>query len=64
MANPKKRAPENAPGDFFVGSTCIDCDAYRPPAAVGTSATFPVMPRLARPQADHPAARPSIKERW
>ncbi len=29
MANPKKRAPENVPGDFFVDSTCIDCDACR-----------------------------------
>ena len=29
MANPKKRAPENVPGDFFVDSTCIDCDARR-----------------------------------
>ena len=23
MANPKKRVPENVPGDFFVDSTCI-----------------------------------------
>src|SRR6476620_3099977 len=29
MANPGKRLPENAPGDFFVDSTCIDCDACR-----------------------------------
>ena len=29
MANPKKRALENVPGDFFVDSTCIDCDACR-----------------------------------
>src|ERR1051325_147615 len=29
MANPRKRVPENAPGDFFVDSTCIDCDACR-----------------------------------
>ncbi len=29
MANPKKRLPENAPGDFFVDSTCIDCDTCR-----------------------------------
>ena len=29
MANPKKRVPENSPGDFFVDSTCIDCDACR-----------------------------------
>src|SRR5438105_2650459 len=29
MANPKKRVPANVPGDFFVDSTCIDCDACR-----------------------------------
>ncbi len=29
MANPAKRVPENIPGDFFVDSTCIDCDACR-----------------------------------
>ncbi|QEL18671.1 MBL fold metallo-hydrolase [Limnoglobus roseus] len=29
MANPKKRVPENAPGDFFVDSTCINCDTCR-----------------------------------
>lgn len=29
MANPKKRVVENVPGDFFVDSTCIDCDACR-----------------------------------
>src|SRR5260370_15163386 len=29
MANPKKRVRENIPGDFFVDSTCIDCDACR-----------------------------------
>jgi glyoxylase-like metal-dependent hydrolase (beta-lactamase superfamily II)/ferredoxin len=29
MANIGLRLPENAPGDFFVDSTCIDCDACR-----------------------------------
>jgi glyoxylase-like metal-dependent hydrolase (beta-lactamase superfamily II)/ferredoxin len=29
MANIKKRVPEDAPGDFFVDSTCIDCDTCR-----------------------------------
>src|SRR2546421_4013969 len=29
MANVKKRVLENVPGDFFVDSTCIDCDACR-----------------------------------
>lgn len=37
MANPSKRVPENVPGDFFVDSTCIDCDACRQiaPSAFG-----------------------------
>lgn len=26
MANPQLRLPENVPGDFFVDSSCIDCD--------------------------------------
>jgi glyoxylase-like metal-dependent hydrolase (beta-lactamase superfamily II)/ferredoxin len=29
MANLSLRLPENIPGDFFVDSTCIDCDACR-----------------------------------
>jgi glyoxylase-like metal-dependent hydrolase (beta-lactamase superfamily II)/ferredoxin len=29
MANLRKRVAENVPGDFFVDSTCIDCDACR-----------------------------------
>jgi hypothetical protein len=29
MAIPRKRVPENVPGDFFVDSTCIDCDSGR-----------------------------------
>ena len=29
MANIALRLPENIPGDFFVDSTCIDCDACR-----------------------------------
>ncbi len=41
MANPKKRVPENVPGDFFVDSTCIDCDACRQiaPAVFGQAAS-------------------------
>jgi glyoxylase-like metal-dependent hydrolase (beta-lactamase superfamily II)/ferredoxin len=41
MANPRKRVPENVPGDFFVDSTCIDCDACRQiaPPAFGEAAT-------------------------
>jgi glyoxylase-like metal-dependent hydrolase (beta-lactamase superfamily II)/ferredoxin len=29
MANPKKSVAENVPGDFFVDTTCIDCDTCR-----------------------------------
>lgn len=29
MANLNKQVPENAPGDFFVDWTCIDCDTCR-----------------------------------
>ena len=29
MALPAHRLPENVPGDFFVDSSCIDCDACR-----------------------------------
>lgn len=29
MANPGRRVSENVAGDFFVDSTCIDCDACR-----------------------------------
>jgi glyoxylase-like metal-dependent hydrolase (beta-lactamase superfamily II)/ferredoxin len=29
MANPRKGVTENVPGDFFVDSTCINCDACR-----------------------------------
>ena len=41
MANPRRRVPENAPGDFFVDLTCIDCVTCRQiaPAAFGQAAT-------------------------
>jgi glyoxylase-like metal-dependent hydrolase (beta-lactamase superfamily II)/ferredoxin len=41
VANPRKRVPENVPGDFFVDSTCIDCDTCRQiaPAVFGQAAT-------------------------
>jgi glyoxylase-like metal-dependent hydrolase (beta-lactamase superfamily II)/ferredoxin len=29
MANISKRVPEDVPGDFFVDTTCIDCDTCR-----------------------------------
>ncbi len=40
MANFGKQVPENVPGDFFVDSTCIDCDTCRQlaPAVFGEAA--------------------------
>ena len=29
MASPAQRLPDNAPGEFYVDRTCIDCDACR-----------------------------------
>jgi ferredoxin len=29
MANPSDRTPENAPGRYYVDSSCIDCDQCR-----------------------------------
>jgi glyoxylase-like metal-dependent hydrolase (beta-lactamase superfamily II)/ferredoxin len=42
MANPDKRVAENDPGDFFVDTTCIDCDACRQlaPAVFGEAAEY------------------------
>jgi glyoxylase-like metal-dependent hydrolase (beta-lactamase superfamily II)/ferredoxin len=40
MANPLKSVPENVAGEFFVDSTCIDCDTCRQlaPATFGEAA--------------------------
>src|SRR5579864_9497110 len=40
MANRSKQVRENVPGDFFVDSTCIDCDTCRQlaPAVFGEGA--------------------------
>lgn len=42
MANFNKRVPENVPGEFFVDSTCIDCDTCRQlaPATFGETDTY------------------------
>jgi glyoxylase-like metal-dependent hydrolase (beta-lactamase superfamily II)/ferredoxin len=41
MADPQKRVTENVPGDYFVDSTCIDCDTCRQiaPQVFGEAAT-------------------------
>ena len=56
MANPKKRVPENVPGDFFVDSTCIDCDACRQiaPTVFGEAAETSFV--KAQPVFQHPPA--------
>ena len=42
MANFNKRVPENVPGEFFVDSTCIDCDTCRQlaPATFGETSAY------------------------
>jgi ferredoxin len=42
MANFNKRVPENVPGEFFVDSTCIDCDTCRQlaPATFSETAAY------------------------
>jgi ferredoxin len=42
MANFNKRVPENVPGEFFVDSTCIDCDTCRQlaPAIFGETGAY------------------------
>src|SRR5215470_14068610 len=42
MANFNKRVPENVPGEFFVDSTCINCDTCRQlaPATFGEADDF------------------------
>src|SRR3954451_8964132 len=57
MANRGKSVAENVPGDFFVDSTCIDCDTCRQlaPAVFGEA---PGHAFVRRPPAT-PAARPA-----
>lgn len=42
MANPKKRVPENVPGEFFADTTCINCDTCRQiaPLVFGEAAEY------------------------
>jgi glyoxylase-like metal-dependent hydrolase (beta-lactamase superfamily II)/ferredoxin len=57
MADPKRRVPGNAPGDFFVDDTCIDCDTCRqlapavfaPAGGQSVVARQPATPDEARP---------------
>jgi glyoxylase-like metal-dependent hydrolase (beta-lactamase superfamily II)/ferredoxin len=45
MANLALRLPQNVPGDFFVDSTCIDCDACRQiaPATFGEDGDYSIV---------------------
>jgi glyoxylase-like metal-dependent hydrolase (beta-lactamase superfamily II)/ferredoxin len=45
MANPELRLAQNVPGDFFVDSTCIDCDACRQiaPATFGADGDYSIV---------------------
>ncbi|MFL5341077.1 MAG: MBL fold metallo-hydrolase [Gemmataceae bacterium] len=42
MADPRRLVPENVPGEFFVDTTCIDCDTCRQlaPESFGETAEF------------------------
>ena len=50
VANPRKLVPENVPGEFFVDTTCIDCDTCRQidPATFGHGRTRNLLMREAR----------------
>jgi len=52
MANIKKRLPQNVEGEFFVDSTCIDCDACRQlaPTTFAASGEYSVV--CAQPQTE------------
>ena len=58
MANPQKRLPENAPGDFFVDSTCINCDTCRQlaPATFGEARNYAYVHRQPQDIAERRAA--------
>ncbi len=54
MANPQKRLPENVPGDFFVDSTCINCDTCRQlaPATFGETRNYAYVQRQPQDMAE------------
>jgi glyoxylase-like metal-dependent hydrolase (beta-lactamase superfamily II)/ferredoxin len=57
MANPAKRVPENVAGEFFVDSTCIDCDTCRQiaPKIFGEAAESAFVSRQPRTAAERRA---------
>ena len=58
MANPANRLPENVEGEFFVDSTCIDCDTCRQlaPATFGETGEFSFVQLQPRDAAEQQAA--------
>ncbi len=58
MAEVSKRLPENVPGDFFVDSTCIDCDTCRQiaPATFGETGDSSFVQLQPRSEAERRAA--------
>lgn len=58
MANPEKLVPENVPGEFFVDSTCIDCDTCRQiaPQVFAEAATSAFVQRQPHTYAERRAA--------
>ena len=50
MADPAKSVAENVPGEFFVDSTCIDCDTCRQlaPEVFGAAAQYAFVRRQPR----------------
>jgi glyoxylase-like metal-dependent hydrolase (beta-lactamase superfamily II) len=55
MADPQKKLPDNAPGDFFVDSTCINCGNCRElaPASFGDSGPFAFVKTQPRYEDEH-----------
>jgi glyoxylase-like metal-dependent hydrolase (beta-lactamase superfamily II) len=55
MASPKRRYPDNAPGDFFVDRSCIDCGTCRwvAPASFSEAADHSFVAHQPRTDAEH-----------
>src|SRR5262245_27413829 len=59
MADVTRRLPENAPGDWFVDSTCINCDTCRQlaPETFGDTGEFSFVTSQPRDKGQIEAAR-------
>jgi len=58
MAELSRRLPENVPGEFFVDSTCIDCDTCRQiaPATFGETGEFSFVQHQPRSETERQSA--------